>query len=663
MTTLPPSDPAAAAASAAQGATPGTSELTQFAPQVPGVPDAATIARLANAFYSGAPSSPMPGPGAALPSAPVFAAEPIYNSLPGVPALQLPLSPNLNPGLPPFPFPASGAAQPSAPVFAVEPLIAQATSAPTPGAVAPLGEKGAPAVPAAPAPQFGATPAAAAPSAPGAFPSAADLASLPSTLGGVMSFVPSFAPERGATPAGLPGAVPGSAYAGPTEGLSFFDRGASPQAGATPFAYQASVLDLTALPYQHVTTLGAPAPAISGVRAFDPHVIRRDFPILDESVNGRPLVWLDNAATTQKPQSRDRPPLATSTSTRTPTSIARRTRSPRARPTPTRARGRRCARSSMRRRRESIVFVRGTTEGINLIAKSLGRTQRQRGRRDRHHAPRAPRQHRAVAAARGREGRQACASRPSTIAARSSSRSTRSSSIRGRASSRSRQVSNALGTITPVAEMVAMAHRHGARRRSSTAPSRCRTCRSTCRRSTPTSSCSPATRCSPRPASASSAASPSILEDMPPWQGGGNMIADVTFEKTVFQGPPCRFEAGTGNIADAVGLGAAHRLPRDHRHEQHLGATSTSCLGYATQGLLTVPGLRIIGTAHEKAGVASFVLDGCRSEDVGKALDREGIAVRSGHHCAQPILRRFGLEVDGASPRSRSTIRPRMSMH
>ena len=142
MTTLPPSDPAAAAASAAQGATPGTSELTQFAPQVPGVPDAATIARLANAFYSGAPSSPMPGPGAALPSAPVFAAEPIYNSLPGVPALQLPLSPNLNPGLPPFPFPASGAAQPSAPVFAVEPLIAQATSAPTPGAVAPVRRQG-----------------------------------------------------------------------------------------------------------------------------------------------------------------------------------------------------------------------------------------------------------------------------------------------------------------------------------------------------------------------------------------------------------------------------------------------------------------------------------------------------------------------------------------
>src|SRR5215831_14782057 len=119
MTTQPPSDPAAAAASAAQAATPGTSELAHITPMVPGVPDASVIARLANAFYSGQPpATPVPGPGAALPSARVFAAEPLYNSLPGVPALQLPLSPNLNPGLPPFPFPSSGAAQPSAQVFA-----------------------------------------------------------------------------------------------------------------------------------------------------------------------------------------------------------------------------------------------------------------------------------------------------------------------------------------------------------------------------------------------------------------------------------------------------------------------------------------------------------------------------------------------------------------
>ncbi len=121
------------------------------------------------------------------------------------------------------------------------------------------------------------------------------------------------------------------------------------------------------------------------------------------------------------------------------------------------------------------------------------------------------------------------------------------------------------------------------------------------------------------------------------------MIADVTFEKTIYQGPPDRFEAGTGNIADAVGLGAALDyvdsigLEIIEKYEHEL-------LVYATEKMLGVPGLKLIGTAKEKAGVLSFVLDGCRSEDVGQALDREGIAVRAGHHCAQPILRRFGLE-------------------
>jgi cysteine desulfurase/selenocysteine lyase len=133
------------------------------------------------------------------------------------------------------------------------------------------------------------------------------------------------------------------------------------------------------------------------------------------------------------------------------------------------------------------------------------------------------------------------------------------------------------------------------------------------------------------------------LEAMPPWQGGGNMIADVTFEKTVYQPPPYRFEAGTGSIADAVGLGAALDyvtalgLENIHRYEHEL-------LVYATAELARVPGLRLVGTAAEKAGVLSFVLDGLRTEDIGAALDQEGIAVRSGHHCAQPILRRFGLE-------------------
>jgi len=130
---------------------------------------------------------------------------------------------------------------------------------------------------------------------------------------------------------------------------------------------------------------------------------------------------------------------------------------------------------------------------------------------------------------------------------------------------------------------------------------------------------------------------------MPPWQGGGNMIADVTFERTVYQPPPMRFEAGTGNIADAVGLGAAldyvEALGRTNieRYEHDLREYAEGCLS-------GIPGVRIVGKAREKAGVISFVLDGIPTEQVGGMLDRDGIAVRSGHHCAQPILRRFGLE-------------------
>jgi hypothetical protein len=144
-----------------------------------------------------------------------------------------------------------------------------------------------------------------------------------------------------------------------------------------------------------------------------------------------------------------------------------------------------------------------------------------------------------------------------------------------------------------------------------------------------------------------------ILEDMPPWQGGGNMIADVTFERTLYQGVPARFEAGTGNIADAVGLGAAidyvERIGIENisRYEHDL-------LAYATQRVQPIPGIRLIGTADDKASVLSFVLAGYRPEEVGAALNEEGIAVRAGHHCAQPILRRFGVE---------ATVRPSLAFY
>jgi len=138
------------------------------------------------------------------------------------------------------------------------------------------------------------------------------------------------------------------------------------------------------------------------------------------------------------------------------------------------------------------------------------------------------------------------------------------------------------------------------------------------------------------------------------------MIQDVTFERTIYQAAPARFEAGTGNIADAVGLGAAIDyvqsigLDRIAEYEHQL-------LLYALRFLKEIPGLRLIGAAadpisgaHEKAGVISFVIDGYRTEDVGSALNREGIAVRSGHHCAQPILRRFGVE---------SSVRPSLAVY
>jgi cysteine desulfurase/selenocysteine lyase len=131
------------------------------------------------------------------------------------------------------------------------------------------------------------------------------------------------------------------------------------------------------------------------------------------------------------------------------------------------------------------------------------------------------------------------------------------------------------------------------------------------------------------------------------------MIRDVTFEKSEYQDPPGRFEAGTGNIADAVGLGAAIEY-LERIGMANISAYEHSLLEFATRLLVAIPGLRIIGTAAEKAGVISFVLKEIPPEEVGRALNQEGIAVRAGHHCAQPILRRFGVE---------ATVRPSFALY
>jgi cysteine desulfurase/selenocysteine lyase len=373
---------------------------------------------------------------------------------------------------------------------------------------------------------------------------------------------------------------------------------------------------------------------------FDANVIKRDFPILQERVHGQKLVWLDNAATTQKPRAViDRLSLYYE---RENSNVHRAAHALAARATDAYE----AARETVRRflnapSPDDIVFVRGTTEAINLVAQSWGR--RNVGPGDEvvitwleHHANIVPWQ--LLCSEKGARLRVAPVDDTGQVILDEYERllgpRTRIVSIA--------HVSNALGTILPVAEMVKMAHRHGARVMVDGAQA---------------VSHMPVDvqllDCDFYSFSGHKIFAPmgigvlfgkaDALESMPPWQGGGNMISDVTFEKTTYEAPPGRFEAGTGSIADAVGLDAALDylsaigLENVSRYEHELRL-------YAEEGLRRVPGLTMIGTAPEKAGVLSFVLDGVRSEDVGAALDQEGIAVRAGHHCAQPIVRRFGLE-------------------
>ena len=383
---------------------------------------------------------------------------------------------------------------------------------------------------------------------------------------------------------------------------------------------------------------------------FDVDAVRRDFPILQERVHGKPLIWLDNAATTQKPQSViDRISYFYEHEN---SNIHRAAHELAARATDAYEDAReKVARFLNASSVKEIVFVRGATEAINLIAKSWGR--RHIGKDDEiviswieHHANIVPWQ--MLAAETGARLRVAPVDDDGQILLDEFEKllnpRTRLVSVT--------QVSNALGTITPVREMVQMAHRYGARILVDGAQAV-----SHLRVDVQALDCDFYVFSGHKVFAPTGIGvlygKPDALADSPPWQGGGNMIVDVTFEKTIYQPPPSRFEAGTGSIADAVGLGAAidyvEQLGMENiaRHEHDL-------LIYATKELLTIPGLRLIGTAKEKASVLSFVLDGFRTEEVGAALNREGIAVRSGHHCAQPTLRRFGVE---------STVRPSLALY
>lgn len=373
---------------------------------------------------------------------------------------------------------------------------------------------------------------------------------------------------------------------------------------------------------------------------FNVEAVRQDFPILNERVHGKPLIWLDNAATTQKPNAViDR---ISEYYRRESSNIHRAAHTLAARSTDAYESARKkVAQFLNASSTNDIIFARGATEAINLVAQSWGRKHLGPGDEVlitwlEHHSNIVPWQQ--IVAERGArlvvvpidgngelcldEYERLLTDRTKLVAIT--------------------QVSNALGTVNPVGEMTAMAHRYGAKVLidGAQAVSHMKVDVQ-------------ALQADFYVFSGHKVFGPSgigvlyghrdVLATMPPWQGGGNMISDVTFQRTVYQPPPARFEAGTGNIADAVGLGAAidyvQRIGMDNiaRYEHEL-------LDYMQAGLRQIDGLKIIGTAREKAGVVSFTLKGYRPDEIGAALDREGIAVRSGHHCAQPALRHFGLE-------------------
>jgi len=431
----------------------------------------------------------------------------------------------------------------------------------------------------------------------------------------------------------------------------------APSAPGTPAATpQYYFVDAVTLPNGDLTPAKPPphgtAPLAGADRhpPFDVHAVRRDFPILQERVNGRQLVWFDNAATTHKPQSViDRISYFYEHEN---SNIHRAAHALAARATDAYE----GARERVRRFLNApdvneVIFVRGTTEAINLVAKSWGGQHVGEGDEIivsnlEHHANIVPWQQ--LAAAKGATLR---------VIPVDDSGQVLLDEYRKLLSDRTKivavtQVSNALGTVVPVKEIVELAHRAGARVLVDGAQSVSHM------------------RIDVQDIGADffvfsghKLFGPTgigvvwgkreVLEDMPPWQGGGNMIADVTFEKTVFQPIPNKFEAGTGNIADAVGLGAAidyiNRIGIENiaRYEHEL-------LEYGTAKLREIKGVRLIGTAADKASVMSFVLAGYSTEEVGKALNEEGIAVRTGHHCAQPILRRFGVE---------TTVRPSLAFY
>jgi len=374
--------------------------------------------------------------------------------------------------------------------------------------------------------------------------------------------------------------------------------------------------------------------------AFDIDAVRRDFPILAERVNGHPLAWFDNGSTTHKPQVViDR---LQHYYRRENSNIHRAAHALAARATDAYESARTTVQKFINAPEAAeVIFVRGATEAINLVARSWGVQNIHAGDEIvvshlEHHANIVPWQQLAAATGAILRVIPVDASGQLQLDAYEQLLGERTKIVAVT------QVSNVLGTVTPVKEVIALAHRHGAKVLVDGAQAVSHL------------------RVDVQDLDADfyvfsghKVFGPTgigvlwgkraLLEAMPPIQFGGNMIADVTFETTAFQTIPNKFEAGTGNIADAVGLGAALDYVSSVGIEQ-IAAYETALLAYATTRLRAIAGVHLIGTAAHKASVVSFTVDGYTTKEVGAALNEEGIAVRTGHHCAQPILRRFGVE-------------------
>ncbi|OGB21040.1 MAG: cysteine sulfinate desulfinase [Burkholderiales bacterium RIFCSPLOWO2_02_FULL_57_36] len=366
---------------------------------------------------------------------------------------------------------------------------------------------------------------------------------------------------------------------------------------------------------------------------------RNDFPILRETVRGKPLVYLDNAATTQKPQSVIDAEVAYYTHTNANVHRGVHTLSQRA---TDRYEG---ARSKVRRfinaaDTKEIVFVRGTTEAINLVAQSYARPRLTADDNIiisamEHHSNIVPWQ--MVCAQTGAELRVVPVNDAGEfefdVFAKVIGPRTKLVAVT--------HLSNALGSITPVRRIIELAHSHGV-------PVLLDGAQAVSHLGIDVR----ALDCDFYAFSGHKIFGPTgigalygkeaLLEAMPPYQGGGDMIRSVTFGETEYNDLPYKFEAGTPNIAGAIGLGAALDyvsaigLDAIAAHERDL-------LDYATGLVSDIPGLRIVGTAQEKASILSFTLTGIHAHDIGTILDHGGIAIRAGHHCAMPLMQRFGL--------------------